>query len=88
MRATVGAFCLALGLFAACTAGAQAPMSEDAFVEAVILELRAKEAQLEARKLGRLHLHVEGADGEEMQMFLDNAYRAYRTAPEDLESCR
>ena len=81
MRAVVGSACFVLLLATMAPAAAQGLLSQDAFADAVIAEIRAQAPDYKVRKVGRLHLDLEGPQGEEFQMYLDNAYRIYQSDP-------
>ncbi len=55
------------------------------FTEAFIAELCSTDDGISVEREGELDIVVLGAQDEELRMFLDNAYKEYRLAPEGME---
>jgi uncharacterized protein YtpQ (UPF0354 family) len=55
------------------------------FTEAYMEKLRSADPSLSVKKVGELELQVGGEQDDEHSVFLDNAYKEYHLAPEDIE---
>lgn len=81
MRTGFWVICFLIVFAVANLTNAQELLSEDAFTEKAMNEFRSKAPDYKIRKAGYLHLHVEVPSGEEMNVYLDNAYKSYRAYP-------
>ncbi len=55
------------------------------FTDAYVAKLRSTDPSLSVEKLGELKLRVGGEEEDGYSVFLDNAYKEYRLAPEDID---
>lgn len=82
MRTGIWIICFLFTFAASNWSDAQELLSEEAFVEKVLEEFRSKAPGQKVRIAGELHLEIETSDGEEIQVFLHNAYKSYRAYPD------